>query len=165
VAGLVEKTTKANETATAKAAEQTVKDQAAVDKANTKAAEKRAAEVQGHFKKVQEVRNQADAQSSVASRKAALESGVKTLGDKFQADLKTLRDKAKGEADAKYENLRQTLGRQSPLIGNFSRARWGMRPARLKAARPTRKSLKTFWTAISGGMPCSTRICRATTRS
>jgi hypothetical protein len=141
VAGLVEKTTKANETATAKAAEQTVKDQAAVDKANTKAAEKRAAEVQGHFKKVQEVRDQADAQSSVASRKAALETGVKTLSDKFQADLKTLRDKAKGEADAKYETLRQTLG-EIPTDREFLPSALGDAASKIEGSQANPKIFK-----------------------
>ncbi|MGC2638308.1 MAG: hypothetical protein WA294_14085 [Acidobacteriaceae bacterium] len=118
VRGLVKDTADANATAAAKAAEQTATDRATVDKANAKLSTDRQADVRSHFDKTQAAKTAAEQRAGVASRKSALETGVRTLSDKFQGDLKAVREKAAGEADAKYQALNAALG-EMPANGEF----------------------------------------------
>lgn len=82
-----------------------------IDKANTKLTEDRATEVRSHFDKTQVAKEAADRRSAIETRKSATDSGVRTLSDKFQGDLKAVREKAATEADAKYQTLNSKLGK------------------------------------------------------
>lgn len=82
----------------------------AIDAKNAKMAEDRAADVKAHFDKTQAVKETAEKRSDIATRKAALESGVRTLSDKFQGNLKAVREKATIAADAKYQEVNSKLG-------------------------------------------------------
>lgn len=71
-----------------------------------------------HSDKTQAAKSEADQRSALATRKSALEHGVKTLSDKFQQDLKATRDEAHATADAKYKALDKELGGETVPSGN-----------------------------------------------
>lgn len=80
---------------------------------NAKQVADRAAEVQKHGADVSAAKKAADERSAAATRKNALDTGVRTLSDKFQADLKETRESEHAKADAKYQTLNKALGTES----------------------------------------------------
>jgi hypothetical protein len=118
VRALVKDTVGENATAAEKAAASTARDRATVDKANAKLAQDRVAEVRSHFDKTQTAKAAEERRSGTASRKAAVESGVHRLSDRFQGDLKVVRERAAAAADAKYQALNTALG-DLPANGEF----------------------------------------------
>ena len=104
-AGLAEDTAAANTAAEAKAAE-----------TNTKIQSKRAEQVQQHFEKTQQVRQQNEAAEATVSRKAALQRGVEQLDPKFQEDLRTTEKNVRQQANDKYTAIREaTAGETVPV--------------------------------------------------
>lgn len=102
--GLAEDTAEANTAAQAKAAE-----------ANTKLQSKRAQQIQEHFDKTQQIRQQNEAAQAAQSRKAALQRGVEQLDPKFQEDLQTTEKQVRAQANEKYNTVRAaTAGETVP---------------------------------------------------
>lgn len=87
----------------------TQKENSGIADKNAKQVADRVAEVQAHGDKVAAAKQAADQRAALATRKSALETGVRTLSDKFKDDLKATRDKAKDDADAKYTAVNKVL--------------------------------------------------------
>jgi hypothetical protein len=77
-----------------------------------KQAEKRDQDLQQHFEKTQKVREQNAAKQAAADRKVALERGVEHLDPELKTQLEATEKDIHAKANAKYEDLRKTLGKE-----------------------------------------------------
>jgi hypothetical protein len=120
---LVEKTKEANTKAVEGAAEKNAVQQAKAKDSAAAQADQRKVDLKKHFEKTSETKAANTAKDGQVSRREALNRGVDTLSDKFQTDLKTTRDKAATEANAKYTTLNKALGskviRSEHLLGHL----------------------------------------------
>lgn len=118
-AKVVEDTAKTNATI----AEKNAARKAVVDEKNSataakhsedvqKQGEKREQDLQQHFEKTQKVREQNAAKQAAADRKVALERGVEHLDPELKTQLEATEKDIHAKANAKYEDLRNTLGKE-----------------------------------------------------